>query len=185
MSKGVTAVCGNEENRKNQTDSLCLLASRPIKSHQQGAYMHTLANCRCIIYSCIDTISNITSKLVDAVARMFATVPHVPPQCEKACGEWLSEWWQRGFQQACLAHGTAPVFGCVPLILWWLFWSINHMQFLSLATNIFSISSTRVQWSRQPWTTLCPCSLPAWWALSRSRWTICPWALQEVWVQCM
>lgn len=42
--------------------------------------------------------------------------------------------------------------------------------------------STRVQWSRQPWTTLCPCSLPAWWALSPSRWTICPWALQEVWV---
>lgn len=43
-------------------------------------------------------------------------------------------------------------------------------------------SSSRVQWSHQPWTTLCPCSLPAWWALSPSRWTICPWALQEVWV---
>jgi len=50
---------------------------------------------------------------------------------------------------------------------------------------VFSLVSTRVQWSRQPWTTLCPCSLPAWWALSPSRWTICPWALQEVWVPAM
>lgn len=53
------------------------------------------------------------------------------------------------------------------------FWKSYH--------HLFSPFS-RVQWSRQPWTTLCPCSLPAWWALSPSRWTICPWALQEVWV---
>lgn len=50
------------------------------------------------------------------------------------------------------------------------------------STRHFFSSSTRVQWSRQPWTTLCPCSLPAWWARSPSRWTICPWAPQEVWV---
>lgn len=68
-----------EENSENQTDRLCLhgwLASRPIKAHQQGADMHTLANYSYIIYSA-------RYKLVDAVTRMFAALPHVAPHSKK------------------------------------------------------------------------------------------------------
>lgn len=47
------------------------LPRRPGNRHQQGADVQPLTNC-CQLLDTIDT-------LVDAVTRVFTTVPHVPP----------------------------------------------------------------------------------------------------------